>query len=69
MKITVNGKDMEISTGANIHQLLSQLGIQSGRVVVERNESEIINRSKFEQVVLSEGDRLEVLNFVGGGNQ
>ena len=60
---------MEISNGLNIQQLLMQLGIKPGRVVVERNEAEIISRSKFEEVVLSEGDRLEVLNFVGGGYQ
>ena len=69
MKVRVNGKDMEISNGLNIQQLLMQLGIKPGRVVVERNEAEIISRSKFEEVVLSEGDRLEVLNFVGGGYQ
>jgi len=67
MKITVNDKDIEIFEGSNITSLLAQLGIPSGRVVVERNNAEIISRSKFEEVILNEGDRLEVLNFVGGG--
>jgi thiamine biosynthesis protein ThiS len=68
MKIIVNGKEMNISERFNIIQLLAQLGIQPGRVVVERNESEIISRSKFEEVFLCDGDKLEILNFVGGGS-
>lgn len=67
MKIIVNGKEMDISERFNVTQLLIQLGIQAGRVVVERNESEIISRSKFEEVFLHDGDKLEILNFVGGG--
>lgn len=58
---------MDISEHFNVTQLLIQLGIQPGRVVVERNESEIISRSKFEEVFLHDGDKLEILNFVGGG--
>ena len=68
MKIIVNGKEMDISDGSSISKMLSQMGIQAGRVVVERNETEIISRSKFEDVILNDGDRLEVLNFVGGGS-
>ena len=67
MKLLVNDKDMEIPEGMNITQLLEHLGILSGRVVVERNESEIISRSKFDQITLQDGDKLEILNFVGGG--
>ncbi len=67
MKILVNGKEMEITEGLNITRLLTQLGIHAGRVVVERNESEIISRSKFEEAMIHEGDKLEILNFVGGG--
>ncbi len=69
MKIIVNGKEVDIANGSTVGKLLVQLDIKPGRVVVERNEDEIISRSRFEEVVLNDGDQLEVLNFVGGGSQ
>ena len=69
MKIAVNGKTKEIPAGTNIAGLLKILDILPERVVVERNESQIISRSQFEQVVIQEDDRLEILNFVGGGSR
>ncbi len=67
MKLTVNGKEMHIENISTVQELLSSLEINPGRIVVERNESEIISRSDFATVRLQDGDRLEILNFVGGG--
>jgi thiamine biosynthesis protein ThiS len=67
MKLTVNGKELNLENVSTLRELLEHLDIKAGRVVVERNESEIISRSDFEKTRLHEGDRLEILNFVGGG--
>jgi thiamine biosynthesis protein ThiS len=67
MKLTVNGKELNLENVSTLRELLEHLDIKTGRVVVERNETEIISRSDFEKTRLNEGDRLEILNFVGGG--
>ncbi len=50
----------------NITQLLEHMGSQGKRIAVERN-GEIVPRSKFDQTILVEGDRLEIVVAVGGG--
>ena len=50
----------------NIAQLLEHMGLQGKRIAVERN-GEIVPRSKFDQPILSDGDRLEIVVAVGGG--
>lgn len=64
--ITVNGKPFETAEGKNILQLIERLNLDVNRVVVELNR-EIIPRSSFSKVTLKSDDRVEVLNFVGGG--
>jgi sulfur carrier protein len=53
-------------TTLNITQLLEHMGLQGKRIAVERN-GEIVPRSKFDQPVLADGDRLEIVVAVGGG--
>jgi sulfur carrier protein len=50
----------------NIAQLLEHMGLQGKRIAVERN-GEIVPRSKFDQPMLADGDRLEIVVAVGGG--
>jgi sulfur carrier protein len=50
----------------NIAQLLEHMGLQGKRIAVERN-GEIVPRSKFDQPILADGDRLEIVVAVGGG--
>ena len=50
----------------NITQLLEHMGLQGKRIAVERN-GEIVPRSKFDQPILADGDRLEIVVAVGGG--
>lgn len=50
----------------NITQLLEHMGLQGKRIAVERN-GEIVPRSKFDQPMLGDGDRLEIVVAVGGG--
>jgi thiazole synthase len=65
MEITVNGKPMEIGD-ATIRDLLTQLGVDPAMVVVERN-LEFVPRKTLNSVSLCDGDRIEIVRFVGGG--
>jgi thiamine biosynthesis protein ThiS len=65
MDLTVNGKTMKIS-GATIRDLLVELQIDPARVAVERN-LEIVPKKMYESLRVCDGDRIEIVHFVGGG--
>lgn len=64
--VTVNGDDREIPGGLTVRGLLAHLGLQEGLVVVEWNR-EIVRRGSYDDVVVSDGDVVELVHFVGGG--
>ncbi len=64
--IRLNGKEREVAADITVAGLLDDLGLVPGMVVVERNR-EILTRESYATVRLSEGDRLELVHFVGGG--
>jgi len=64
--IQVNGETREAPAGTNVVRLLEQLGLNSGRVAIEYN-LQILPRAKWEATLLAAGDRLEIVQFVGGG--
>jgi len=64
--ITVNGENRPANPGATVVDLLRELGLNSGRVAIERN-LEILPRPQWSETHLSEGDRFEIVQFVGGG--
>lgn len=66
MNITVNGKQRSIESQKSIYDLLTELELESKKVVVERNRG-IVRRDHFAEVQLEEGDQIEILHFVGGG--
>jgi len=66
MRLTVNGETREAPQGATLADLLASLEIDGRRVAVERNR-EIAPKSLWSQIVLAEGDQLEIVQFVGGG--
>ena len=66
MKLTINGEDREFASVSTVSALLAQLGMKPDRVAVELNR-ELIPRDRWEKTKLSDGDRLEVVHFVGGG--
>lgn len=67
INVTINGKTESIAAGISLQSLLKLLGIQSERVAIEYNR-EIIDRNRFDALQMKEGDRLEIITFVGGGN-
>ncbi len=66
MQIVLNGNSVETTHGCSIAELLQHLGISSERVAVEMNEV-IVPKSGYEIQLLSDGDRIEIVHFVGGG--
>ena len=66
MTVTVNGGPRELPDGLGLVELLAQLGLRPGSVVVERN-GEALPRSEMDGVVLADGDRLELVRAVAGG--
>jgi len=66
MKLKINGEEKEIADGLTIIALLEDLKIRPARVVVERNR-EIVPREDYGTTLLTDGDTLEIVHFVGGG--
>ncbi|MFT4026466.1 MAG: sulfur carrier protein ThiS [Novosphingobium sp.] len=67
ISLTVNGEPRRIAAGATIAALVAGLELNPLKVAVERN-AEIVPRSTLGDVVLAEGDVLEIVHFVGGGD-
>lgn len=66
IRISVNGEDRSAPAGATLMDLLGQLGVSAARVAIERN-LEIVPREKWTETRVQPGDRLEIVQFVGGG--
>ena len=66
LTITLNGDPRRVAEGTSIADLLVQLELPAAKVAVERNLA-IVPRSTFADVVLADGDALEIVHFVGGG--
>lgn len=66
MRITLNGEPFEIAGPMSVAEFLTSLDIDPRRVAVEHNLS-ILKRQTFPEVTIAPGDRLEIVNFVGGG--
>ncbi len=64
--IRVNGENRAARLGATVADLLQELGLQAGRVAIERN-LEILPRPKWPETPVQAGDRFEIVQFVGGG--
>lgn len=66
IQVQVNGEPRGLRTGTTIGDLLRELAITTERVAVELN-LEILDRKDFDRRDLQEGDRVEILSFIGGG--
>lgn len=67
IQIQVNGELQTAPSGSTIAGLLKQLDIRSDRVAVEVN-LQILDRQNFDRQSLQEGDRVEIISFIGGGS-
>ncbi|MEN2711892.1 sulfur carrier protein ThiS [Sphingomonas sp. NPDC092331] len=67
VSITVNGEHRRVTAGLTIAQLAEELGLVPAKLAVERN-LEVVPRSTLDQVIVEDGDELEIVHFVGGGD-
>ena len=67
IRIQVNGESRDCHDNATVADLLRDLEITTERVAVEVN-LEILDRAMFAQRILNDGDRVEILSFIGGGS-
>jgi thiamine biosynthesis protein ThiS len=66
MDVTVNGEKHEIRAGETVLGLLGRLEIKPDRVAVELDRA-IVKKALWESTVLSDGAKVEIVHFVGGG--
>ena len=66
MRLTVNGEERNIAAASDIAALIGLLGLDTRKVAVERNLS-IVPRALYGETLLADGDRIEIVHFVGGG--
>jgi thiamine biosynthesis protein ThiS len=67
MNIILNGQNKKIDDNTNIEKLLISLGLNNKRLAVEVNQ-EIIPRADFDKFALSELDKVEIVQAIGGGS-
>jgi thiamine biosynthesis protein ThiS len=66
MKLHINGEEKTLASPLTLAALIEQMGMKPERVAVELNR-DIVPRDRWTETLLSEGDRLEIVHFVGGG--
>ena len=67
MTLQINGESRSFPDGLTVATLVGQLGMKTDRVAVELN-LEIVPRSSWDSTRLQDGDKLEIVHFVGGGD-
>lgn len=66
MKLLLNGEERDVAGVVTIADLVAALGLDGRKVAVERN-LEIAPRSTYAETALADGDRIEIVTFIGGG--
>ena len=67
MKLLINGENRDFDGPLTLHGLVERLGMKTDRVAIELNRG-IVPRDQWLGTALAEGDRLEIVHFVGGGS-
>ena len=65
-KIQLNGDPYEVINGTNLKELLNKLKLQKNKIAIEVN-GEIIEKSKYPNLILRRDDKVEIVHFIGGG--
>ena len=66
MILRINGKEETLGKEARLMNIIEQKGLRQDRIVIEHN-FEIVPREKWSEVLLKNGDNVEIVSFVGGG--
>ena len=66
LRVKINGENRDISDQSTVNDLVAELSLSPARIAIELN-GQVIRRTEWMQTLLAEGDRLEIVHFVGGG--
>ncbi len=66
ISVTINGESKSLEHPMSVAAMLNEFGLAAKKIAVERN-LEIVPRSTYDAVTVEDGDRLEIVRFVGGG--
>jgi len=66
ISVELNGATRTVAAGTTLAALIAELGLEPTRVAVERNH-DVVLRKDYDRTILTAGDHLEVVGFVGGG--
>lgn len=66
INVTINGDTHRLDSDLNLNDLLRKLDIEEDKVAIEHNR-EIVPKSTFDNVMVGDGDDLEIVHFIGGG--
>ena len=66
MRLFINGEEKTFAVASTLPELIDELGMKGDRVAVELNR-QIVPRAQWNDTRLQDGDRLEIVHFVGGG--
>ncbi len=66
MKIQINGKEELIENIKNLSGLINSKNLKPENLVIEHN-TKIISKEEFKNITIKEGDKIEIISFVGGG--
>ena len=66
MRVQINGEFRECTEGIKLNDLIAQLSLAPERLAIELNQ-QIVRRAAWPETTLQEGDRIEIVHFVGGG--
>jgi sulfur carrier protein len=69
MKIEVNGKEVQTKDGLTVSELLVEQEVKMPEMVSVEVNGDIVKRSKFDELKIAEGDKVEFLYFMGGGSE
>ena len=66
IKITVNGKQMQIIPKFSLMSLIAKLKMPLNKIAIELNKK-IIDKNRISKILLKKGDKIEIVHFIGGG--
>ena len=66
IKITVNGKQMQVITKYSLNSLITKLKMPLNKIAIELNKK-IIDKKKISKIYLQNKDKIEIVHFIGGG--
>ena len=66
IKIIVNGKQMTVNLKYSLKNLIDKLNLSIKKVAIELNR-QIVNKKRISKIILKPGDKIEIVNFIGGG--